>query len=245
MRKPDGLVVVPAGGEAAFLAPLPIRRLWGVGPKMEETLLRLGVHTIGDLSRLEPARLERRLGTHGRDLLLLASGIDDRPVLADRGEAKSLGQETTFDADVGDVTKLRQTLLELADGVARRLRAHSLSGRTVTLKYRDEDFRTLTRAATLERPTDAGDIVFSVAWGLFGKAHGARRVRLLGIYVSGFAGRAQRDMFTEEPAAADRLRDAVARRFGDAALVRATLIPRPGEPPRAALDGAGSRRRRS
>ncbi len=244
MRKPDGLVVVTPGQEAAFLAPLPIRRLWGVGPKMEETLLRLGVHTIGDLAALDPARLEHRLGSHGHDLCLLARGVDDRPVLADRGEAKSLGHEHTFDSDVADLSTLRRTLLEIADGVARRLRAHGLPGRTITLKYRDEDFRTLTRAATLERPTDAGDILFAVAWGLFRKVHGQRRVRLLGIYVSGFRDRPQAELFREEPGAADRLRDEVARRFGDEALVRASLLPRPGGPGHGIADGTGSRRRR-
>src|SRR5439155_10610520 len=82
MRKPDGLVVVPPGTEEAFLAPLPVRRLWGVGPKMEEQLARLGVHTIGSLAALEPDRLARKLGTHGHDLLRLARGEDDRPVIA-------------------------------------------------------------------------------------------------------------------------------------------------------------------
>src|SRR5262249_22801214 len=81
MRRPDGLVVVPPGTEAAFLAPLPVRRLWGVGPKMEEQLIKIGVHTIGELAACDPARLERRLGTHGHDLVQLALGVDDRVVV--------------------------------------------------------------------------------------------------------------------------------------------------------------------
>jgi nucleotidyltransferase/DNA polymerase involved in DNA repair len=170
LRKPDGLVVVAPGGEAALLAPLPVRRLWGVGPKMEEVLARLGVATIGDLARLDPSRLEHRLGTHGHDLLRLAQGIDDRPVVADREAAKSIGHETTFDVDTADLPRLRQTVLDLSDSVAARLRAHGVRGRTVTLKYRDEDFATITRAETMPTPTDAGNRIFEVAWRLFEKA---------------------------------------------------------------------------
>src|SRR3989449_2504818 len=155
MRKPDGLVVVPPGTEAAFLAPLPVRRLWGVGPKMEELLARLGVQTIGDLAAVDPKRLERRLGTHGHDLLVLAKGMDEREVVSEPAEARSLGQEHTYDQDTDDPERLRRTLLELADGVARRLRRHGLKSRTVTLKYRDEAFRTFTRAETLASPTDS------------------------------------------------------------------------------------------
>jgi nucleotidyltransferase/DNA polymerase involved in DNA repair len=107
MRKPDGLVVVPPGEEAAFLAPLHVRRLWGVGPRMEEQLAKLGVVTIGDLAALEPTRLERRLGTHGHDLQLLARGIDGREVHADSEEAKSIGQEHTFGSDTADPERLR------------------------------------------------------------------------------------------------------------------------------------------
>ena len=152
MRKPDGLVVVPPGQEAAFLAPLPVRRLWGVGPKMEEELARLGVATIGDLAALPEAKLERRFGTHGQDLQKLARGEDERPVLASSPEAKSLGAEHTYDQDTADRDRLRATLRELADTVARRLRAHGLRGRTITLKYRDETFRTVTRAHTEPGP---------------------------------------------------------------------------------------------
>ena len=102
MRKPDGLVVVPPGTEAAFLAPLPVRRLWGVGPKMEELLARLGVQTIGDLVAVDAKRLGRRLGTHGHDLLVLAKGLDEREVVSESAEARSLGQEHTYDQDTDD-----------------------------------------------------------------------------------------------------------------------------------------------
>ncbi len=226
MRKPDGLVVVPPGGEAAFLAPLPVRRLWGVGPKMEEQLVKAGVHTIGQLAALDSARLQRRLGAHGLDLQRLARGDDVRAVSGGAHEAKSIGQEHTYDEDTGDPARLRATLLELADGVARRLREAGLRARTLTLKYRDESFTTLTRARTLDAPTDAGERVFATAFSLFERVHGRRRVRLLGIYASHFEERAQRGLFEEPPSAADTLRDAVARKFGRGALVRASQLGR-------------------
>jgi len=222
MRKPDGLVVVPPGTEAAFLAPLPVRRLWGVGPKLEEQLAKLGVQTIGELAALPEGALDRRLGTHGHDLQRLARGIDDRTVASDPGEAKSLGQEHTYGEDTADRATLRQTLMRLADAVGARLRSHGLKGRTITLKYRDETFRTLTRAESLATPTDSGDVLFSVTWRLFGAVHGTRRVRLLGIYASGFDA-TQLGLFAAS-SAADRLRDSVAQRFGDGVLTRASLL---------------------
>ena len=163
IRKPDGLVVVPPGTEAAFLAPLPVRRLWGVGPKMEEELAKLGVATIGDLARLPAERLEHRFATHGHDLLKLARGEDDREVFEESSEAKSMGAEHTFDEDTADLTRLRATLRDLADTVTRRLRAHDLEGRTITLKYRDETFRTVTRASTLDQPTSESNAIFDLA----------------------------------------------------------------------------------
>jgi DNA polymerase-4 len=224
IRKPDGLVIVPPGEEAAFLAPLPLRRLWGIGPKTEERLLKAGFHTIGDLARCDPATLMRRLGTHGHDLVQLARGIDDRPVTADAGAAKSLGQEHTFNSDVAEVERLRRTLLALADNVARRLRDAGLRGRTVTLKYRDASFTTITRAETLPQPTCAADALFGSAWALFQQAHAGQRVRLLGISVTGFEPEAQLALFSPPPARIDGLQDAVLKRFGDGALTRASLL---------------------
>jgi DNA polymerase IV len=229
MRKPDGLVVVPPGGEAAFLAPLPVRRLWGVGPRMEEALAKLGVVTIGDLAALDPGRLERRLGTHGHDLRALARGEDGRDVIAEGAGAKSLGQEHTYGQDTSDAERLRATLLQIADGVAGRLRAHGLRARTVTLKYRDEDFHTTTHARTLGEATDSGNTLFRVASELFAEVHRGRKVRLLGIYASHLGeGTPQLGLFDEPkaPSPADRLRDEVKRRFGDEAITRASLLGR-------------------
>jgi DNA polymerase IV len=224
MRKPDGLLIVPPGDEATFLAPLPLRKLWGIGPKTEEHLAKAGFHTIGDLARCEPATVERRLGTHGHDLVQLARALDDRPVTADAGAARSLGQEHTFDRDVADVERLRRTLLALADNVARRLREHDLAGRTITLKYRDATFATLTRAETLTQPTCCAESLFQTAWALFRQVHAGQHVRLLGISVSGFETEAQLALFAPPPSRIDRLHDAVLARFGDGALKRASLL---------------------
>ena len=225
LSKPDGLLVVPPGGEAAFLAPLPVRRLWGVGPKMEERLLRLGVTTIGQLAALPEPALDRRFGSHGHDLLRLARGLDERSVSAQREDARSVGAEHTYDADTADPARLRQTLLELADAVAARLRAQELRCRTVTLKYRDESFKTVTRATTLDPATDSGDALFAAALRSFVAVHGARRVRLLGIYASQF-GSPQLGLFAQPASALDRVRDQVAQRFGQGALTRASLLGR-------------------
>jgi DNA polymerase-4 len=229
MRKPDGLVIVPPGTEASFLGPLPVRRLWGVGPKMEEALAKLGVVTIGDLAALAPARLERRLGTHGFDLQRLARGEDDRAVISEGAEAKSLGQEHTYGQDTSDPERLRATLLQIADGVAGRLRAHGLRARTVTLKYRDEDFHTTTHARTLDEATDAGNALFRAASELFAEVHRGKKVRLLGIYASHFGeGTPQLGLFEQPkaPSPADRVRDEVRRRFGEEAITRASLLGR-------------------
>jgi nucleotidyltransferase/DNA polymerase involved in DNA repair len=224
LRKPDGLVVVPPGTEAEFLAPLPVRRLWGIGPKMEERLARLGITTIGQLAALPESGLERRFGSHGHDLLRLARGQDERGVMPYRDEAKSMGQEHTFERDTADPATLRRTLLALADAVAGRVRLSGLRGRTVTLKYRDETFRTLTRAETLPEATDRGDVLFRTVWELFQQVHAARKVRLLGVYASHFGRAPQLPLFEAESSAADRVRDELERRFGPGAVTRASLL---------------------
>jgi nucleotidyltransferase/DNA polymerase involved in DNA repair len=226
MNKPDGLTLVRPGEEARFLAPLPVRRLWGIGPKAEERLLRVGIQTLGDLARLPEDSAIGRLGTHGLELRLLARGVDDRPVLDRRATAKSIGHEHTFDHDVADIERLRRALLDLADSVGRRLRRAGVRGRTITLKYRDETFRTLTRARTLKQPTDSGDELFRVAWHLFESVHEGARVRLIGVSASGLDTPPQKALFEPETSTLDDLRDRVAKRFGGSALIRASLLER-------------------
>ncbi len=221
LKKPDGLVVVPPGTERAFLAPLPVRRLWGIGPKMEERLAKLGIHTIGQLADAKATRL---LGTHGLDLQRLARGEDDRPVVSDGGPAKSVSVEHTFDNDVGDTRRLRKTLLGLADELSRRLRAEAMSGRTITLKYRDETFATTTHAKSRTSPTNVSADLYEAALALFDDVHGHLKVRLLGLGVSGFDVPVQKSLFEDpEPRKemlVDELRDQVRQKFGRKALVR-------------------------
>ena len=227
LKKPDGLVVVPPGTERAFLAPLPVRRLWGIGPKMEERLAKLGVHTIGQLAE---AKVTRLLGTHGLDLQRLARGEDDRPVVSDSGPAQSVSVEHTFDADQGDSRELRKALLRLADELSRRLRAESMAGRTITLKYRDETFKTTTHARSRKAPTNVAADLFTLAAALFDEVHGSLKVRLLGIGVSGFDEPAQKSLFEDEGSARgariDGVRDRVREKFGKTALFRASELER-------------------
>ena len=142
---------------------------------------------------------------------------------------KSMGQEHTYDEDTADPKRLRATLLQLADGVAARLRAHALKARTITLKYRDEDFRTTTHARTLKRGTDSGDELFRVVSELFQEVHGRRRVRLVGLYTSHFGEPTPQLGLFELPkpgTPADRVRDELRRRFGEEAITRASLLGR-------------------
>src|SRR5207253_1466235 len=125
LRKPDGLVVVPVGGEAEFLAPLPISRLWGVGEKMAVALREYGVGTIGDLAALPDDLLVRRFGKFGHALGQRARGIDDDPV-GGRDAAKSIGHEHTFDVDTSDPDQIERTLLAMSEGVSERLRDSSV-----------------------------------------------------------------------------------------------------------------------
>jgi DNA polymerase-4 len=184
LEKPRGFVVVAPGEEAAFLAPLPVERLWGVGEVTAESLHEVGVFTIGELAELPPAQLESRFGRRSHDLYRQARGIDDSPVVVER-EEKSISRETTFAQDVGDLQVLRKTLLELSDSVAQHLRKRALRGRTVKLKLRYSNFETITRQVTLGTPTDLEQVVFEEAARLLEKAWDRdREVRLIGVGVS-------------------------------------------------------------
>ncbi len=231
LRKPDGLVVVPPGEEAAFLAPLPIARLWGVGEKTATSLAEYGVTTIGDLAALSSELLIRRFGKHGAALGDRARGLDPDPVGG--GEpAKSIGHEHTFDVDTSDRDAIERTLLAMADGVASRLRSAGLKAGTVQIKIRDSSFRTITRQRTLPDPTDQTEPIWRVALELARPEVRGLRIRLLGVTASHLGERQQLGMFDEGPAAGgvDRRRratqaaDAVRRRFGDGAMTRARLL---------------------
>ncbi len=150
INKPDGLTIVPVGKEAEFLAPLPIRRLWGVGKKTQETLSLLGVHTIGDIASLPEKLLEQKFGKHGISLRRKALGLDNRDVETEH-ETKSVGHEFTFDTDLVELETIRRELLELAVMVAKRLRRYQLQGKTITLKVKYHDFKQITRSSTIKQ----------------------------------------------------------------------------------------------
>jgi DNA polymerase-4 len=181
LAKPDGLLVVEPGTELGFLHPLPVRRLWGVGPATERRLRTLGVQTVGDLARVPEEKLVQTVGNaSGHHLHALAWNRDERPVVADQ-EVKSIGHEQTFPVDLHDHAALDHQLVGLADGVASRLRAAHATARTVQLKVRFGDFTTITRSRTLPEPTDLAADIGRVARALLGALDVGRGVRLLGI----------------------------------------------------------------
>ena len=232
LQKPDGLTVVPPDGIQAFLDPLPINRLWGVGEATRKALAGFNVITIGDLGRLPLSLLEKKFGEHGRRLHELARGIDDREVQTDR-EIKSVGQEETFDTDLLDLDVLKKSLLSLAQRVTRRMRRSDFAGRTITLKVKYQDFRQITRSLTLPVATDDGRIVYRQACGLLDKTEAGRRpIRLLGISVSHpdspYQGQ-QLSIFDSEghPKAANHINralDVIHEKFGSQAVRPARLL---------------------
>ena len=252
LGKPDGLVEVPPGGVAAFLAPLPVSRLWGVGEVTEGALRRIGVATIGDLQRLPEAALAPAVGAnHARDLRALALGDDPREVVADE-EARSVGAEETFEEDLTDRAALEREILGQAVRVGRRLRAAGLRGRVVTLKVKYGDFTQITRRVTLGQPTDDDRLLYDTARAQLERVDLSRPVRLTGISASDFGPppeRRQLGLFAEpgqeapsEPGvplggqaarrqALNSALDAIAGRFGDRAVVRADLAGQPRRGP--------------
>src|SRR5262249_20721912 len=147
--KPDGCLVIKPVAERAFLRPLPVGKLSGVGPHTYERLVRLGLTTVGDVADADPAELARPLGQPGRWLWQLAIGCDDRPVVSDPGPPKSGSRETTFERDLASLDRAEVKLRELAENVARHAERERLIGRTVHLKARWADFRRMTRQCPL------------------------------------------------------------------------------------------------
>jgi DNA polymerase-4 len=183
-RPPNAVTVVPAGEEAAFLTPLPVDALWGVGPKTAAKLAELGIHTIGDLARWPEADLQRRFGQNGYEFAQHARGLDPRPVVTQR-ETKSISAEVTFVRDVQDGSELRRTLESQSADVSRQLRHKELFGTTIKLKIRWADFTTITRQTTLVQPTDDPAQIYAAAERLFSTVWSGQAVRLIGVGVSG------------------------------------------------------------
>lgn len=244
--KPDGLLQVPAGEVRAFLDPLPVRRIWGVGPVAEQRLHDAGFRQLGDLARANDEALLALLGEWGLDIARLARGHDLREVEAYR-EAISYSEENTFGADVSDVALLGSTILTHAEAVARRLRRDGVAARTVVLKWRlgrrrrpgPRGYPLHTRRTTLRHPTDDGDVIARTARRLLAEARIPEPIRLLGVGVTNVApsaGATQLALFGEERGRERRSRlnravDEITERFGTEALTRASQ----GRAERAAL----------
>jgi DNA polymerase-4 len=227
MHKPDGLTVIEPDRVVPTLAPLPIERMWGVGPRTAPRLHAMGVHTFHDLQRRGEAEIRSMLGESGVAWRLLALGVDDRPVVPAR-EALSVGHEETFDTDLADPDALRAVLQEQCERVAMRLRAHGGVTRCVSLKLRTPDFVTRSRQVTLTHTTDATLRIWREAEGLLEtwlRQHPGP-LRLIGISVSvDAAGGEPPTLFTDplecRQRAVDAVADAATARFGPGALRRA------------------------
>jgi DNA polymerase-4 len=229
--KPDGLLVVPAQSVTAFLHPLPIGALWGVGEKTEEVLTRLGLRTIGDIAQTSESTLIAAVGqAAGSHLHALAWGRDQRNVTPNEPE-RSIGAEETFGHDIADVAVIRRELLRLSERCAARLRATGQVGRTVSIKIRFADFRTITRSRTLKEPTDVARVVYDTACGL----HQALRadgelLRLVGVRVEGLMNSEDTPHQLalaggdDEWRAAEQAVDLATARFGTGAVRPAVLV---------------------
>jgi nucleotidyltransferase/DNA polymerase involved in DNA repair len=235
LDKPDGLTVISAPEIPGRVWPLPVERLWGVGPRTAQRLHEGGITTIGDLLELDPALLEARIGLNSANhLRALARGEDDRPVVSDRRH-KSISEERTYGSDLTDPEDIDRAMLARAEGVARRLRRQGLVAHTVQIKIRTAEFKTWTRSHTLTTPADLAEPIVEAARRMFRERVplAGRGVRLLGVGVSGLepAHSGQGSLF--EAPAEERARkmaraaDAVREKLGENALTRARLLRKP------------------
>jgi DNA polymerase-4 len=222
LRKPDGLVVISPEQAEAFLAPLPVGKLWGVGPKTEKRLQSLGLRTIGDIARTPIERLRALLGAWGDALYELAHGVDERPVETSR-EVKSVSSETTFAQDLYDIKEMRRVLGELSREVARRLQDEQVRARTVAIKVRFSDFHTITRQTSLPQATDRAEAIRRVAHRLLDEVdRGGQGIRLLGVRGAGLEGHPEQlslfDPQREKRAQLEKSLSYVRQRFGEDAV---------------------------
>ncbi|KHL15092.1 DNA polymerase-4 [Mumia flava] len=231
--KPDGLLVVPPDSEDAFLHPLPVERMWGVGPATAERLHQRGITTIGDLARVPPRAVAAYLGRHSAyHLHALATGQDPRPVEVGR-RRRSMGAQRALGRGPHAPERIDSALAGLVDRVARRMRRSGRRGRTVTLRLRFDDFSRATRSHTLGRPTDRTAALLSTARALLAAAQpliDARGCTLVGVAVTGFEGgdaiQLELPFAGPDQAALDLALDDVRERFGSAAVQRGTLVGR-------------------
>lgn len=233
LDKPNGFVCVAPEQVQAFLDPLPISRLWGVGKATAAVFDKLGIRRIGQVRTQSPQLMQRYFGNTGQHLLELANGIDPRPVVSER-QAKSISNETTFPIDVLDADVLHGKLMALCEQVSGRLRHHGLKGRTIQLKLRDPEFKTQTRSRSLPGATDLTDEIWQTCRQLFRENwRNGQAVRLLGMGVSGLDDMdskktQQEDLFAvvskQHLQVIDTITDDIQSRYGYGALQRGTSL---------------------
>jgi len=228
LQKPDGFVVVQPDRVQEFLDPLSVERIWGVGKKTAEQLNKLNIKTVRDLRRLEQEYLTQLFGIWGSQLYQLAQGIDDRPVESER-VAKSIGRETTFAMDIVDRDELETALLKLAVDVGRRLRKEAFRGKTVTLKVRYDDFRTVTRSQTLSQATDLDDVIYNEACNLLKGESLKQPLRLIGLTLHNLTDKLERQLslFPEPQKDNETLTkviDVLKEKYGEKSITRARLL---------------------
>jgi len=226
LEKPDGLTVIAEEDVARILPPLPVSRIWGIGPKTAARLASLNIKTIGDLRSLSRDVLEQSFGSEADRYWRLSRGIDDRPVVRD-GDARSISQEQTFGENLVDPEEVRSVLLGQVEQVARRLRKHTLRARTVHLKIRDGEFRTITRNTTLDEPTDQTKLLWETARAIFDTwaSKSFRPVRLIGMGATGLTSDAPQlglfpDNSNAQQSKLDRAVDLINDRFGAKSISR-------------------------
>jgi DNA polymerase IV len=243
--KPDGLLVVPRDGVVDFLHPLPVAALWGVGERTGEVLARLGLRTVADIAHTPVTALQRELGVaQGTHLSALAWGQDARRVTPHVPD-KSVGAEETFEVDVADPERIRRELLRLSGRTANGLRSGGHVARTISIKIRLANFKTMTRSRTLAHPTDVAHEIYATACSLYSGVglDSAARLRLVGVRASGLiaaAGAATQPTLDERPAGwreAEQALDLIARRFGANAVRPAALVEDPDQTAGAQVTG--------
>lgn len=230
LQKPKGFVVITKENVFSILDELPVNKLWGVGPKTEEILKKMGIYTIGMLRQSDLRLLYHQLGELGTHLYHLANGRDERPVITGE-DAKSIGHEMTFQVDTNDHQFLAGVLLGLCEQVARRLRRHQVKGRIITIKIRDNQFKTITKRTTLDETTDFEEKIYDEALRMAKELDwGVRKVRLLGVSVSGFDTKDSQlslfgeEMETEELDALHQTLDNLKNKFGETVITKAAVL---------------------
>lgn len=230
MNKPDGLCIIPYGREREVLAPLPVRRLWGVGSVTEKKLLAAGFRTIADIQEAAPEKLSALLGNQGPLLKALSLGIDERPIISSR-QVKSIGDESTYEYDLTDRPTIDREIAIHSDIVAQRLRRHDLAARTISLKIRFASFKTIMRSLSLEEGTNLQETIDSACQTLLSRIPLTEGIRLIGVTASNLgAPLSIPSLFSdkeEKRARAAKAMDSIQQKYGRKALRKGFWLEKP------------------